>query len=352
MFSFYKKSLPQNRLTRVSMYVIQALVLVVALIIAVLVSVGKYVAYIDNMPHEDESIAVGTEEVGIPQFPVGVDPQNKEIAENPSAELFFEEYLVDENKVLSAHTSFFRKFLGELALNGWYQNLASVSSRMLVIQSGERKEQIATNFKKILKWTDAEKEEFLTRVTEGTVGIEEGVFFPDTYTVSRTATPEDVAELVLERFASEVLAHYGAEVDTIVPLEQALIVASLLEREAYDFEDMRHISGVIWNRLFTDMRLQIDATLQYVKGSKPHQPWWPKVIPDDKYLVSAFNTYRHEGLPPTAIANPSLEAILAALNPSETDCMFYFHDTDGGFHCTVTYEEHVAELKKYYGRGK
>ncbi len=170
--------------------------------------------------------------------------------------------------------------------------------------------------------------------------------------MNKGATPAEVAPLILDQFHTEVLSRYTTEVASVVPLHDALTIASLLEREAYDFEDMRHISGVIWNRLFIDMRLQLDATLQYAKGSKPSEPWWPKVRPVDKYIASAYNTYKYEGLPPTPIANPSLEAILAALNPSETECMFYFHDKNSGFHCAKTYEEHVALLKQYYGRGK
>jgi UPF0755 protein len=248
--------------------------------------------------------------------------------------------------------SWFNRIVGKLALTGWYQNLASASTRILVILPGERKEQVAGNFKKILGWTDAERDRFEMLISSSTPAMDEGKFYPGRYTVPRKAPPEEVAELVQARFVDEVLEHYGEEVDAIVPLEQAIIIASLLEREAYDFTDMRHISGIIWNRMFDDMRLQLDATLQYAKGSEPTQPWWPKVVPADKYIASPYNTYKNEGLPPTAIANPSAESILAALNPSKTDCMYYFHDQKGSFYCSVTYEEHVALLKKVYGRGK
>lgn len=287
-----------------------------------------------------------------PQFPIGVNPEKKEITENPRTQEFYEEHFDVSESELSFHAPWLQHVLGKLALFSLYQNLASASSRILVIQPGERHEQIAQNFKKILGWSGEEKTEFITLVTERIPSIREGKFQPGTYSVLRDATPSDVATLIADRFHSDVLEHYGPEIESVVSLEEALIVASLLEREAYDFEDMRHISGVIWNRLFSSMRLQIDATLQYVKGSNPQQPWWPQVRPSDKYIASLYNTYMHEGLPPTAIANPSPQAILAALNPSATECIFYFHDKKGGFHCTKTYEEHVSMLKKYYGRGK
>ena len=116
---------------------------------------------------------------------------------------------------------------------------------------------------------------------------------------------------------------------------------------------MRAISGIIWNRLVANMNLQIDATLQYAKAnSTATKSWWPKVTPADLSRKSPYNTYVHSGLPPTPIANPSVAAVLAALNPLNTSCMFYFHDNAGRFHCSDTYTEHVTLLKKYFGQGK
>jgi hypothetical protein len=286
------------------------------------------------------------------EFPVSVDPVRKEIVVNPGAEEYFAQHIQYSEDPTSAHTSFLGRTLGTLALMNWYQNLASVSSRILVIQSGERKEQVADNFGKILKWNNAEKKEFLGYIEGAAPAINDGKFYPGTYSVSKNAKPAEVAPLILDRFNNEVLSRYTDNVSAVVPIDEALTIASLLEREAYDFNDMRQNSGVIWNRLFIDMRLQIDATLQYAKGSKPSQPWWPQVLPADKNIASVYNTYKNAGLPPGPIANPSMESILAALNPVQTDCMYYFHDADSVFHCTKTYEEHVALLKQYYGRGR
>lgn len=285
-------------------------------------------------------------------FPVSVDPERKEIIEDPTVDTFLREHVASNASPRHSRLTWYRKAVAKLALFSWYQNLASPMSRILVVESGERKEQVVDNFGDILKWDTSEREEFLTLITSSTPVIDEGKFFPANYVVSKDATPADVAPLLLTRFNDEVLLRYTDEVRERVPLEDALTLASLLEREAYDFNDMRQISGVIWNRLFADMHLQIDATLQYVKGENPNQPWWPRVVPNDKYIESPYNTYENAGLPPAPIANPSLDAIVAALNPRKTDCMYYFHDREGEFHCTPTYEEHVALLKQYYGRGK
>ncbi len=292
-----------------------------------------------------------SEEVSI-TFPLGVDPKQEVIVENPELDLYLDTHSIVKKENESKHVSWIQKTFSKLALLPWYQNLASASTRTLVIQSGERREQVADNFGKILGWSNAEKAEFIDLIQGVEPAIEDGKYFPGIYVTNRAAKPLEVAPLVIERFTGEVLARYSREVEDVVPLSDALTIASLLEREAYDFIDMREISGVIWNRLFVDMRLQIDATLQYAKGSDPHQVWWPKVRPGDKYIASAYNTYKNGGLPPAPIANPSLEAIVAALNPKATDCMYYFHDRKSGFHCAKTYEEHVALLKEYYGRGK
>ena len=110
---------------------------------------------------------------------------------------------------------------------------------------------------------------------------------------------------------------------------------------------MNLISGIIWNRIFKGMKLQIDATLQYAKGSE-EAGWWREVTSEDKKIKSSYNTYLHIGLPPSAIANPGLNAITAAYNPQKTKCMFYLHDKNRNIHCAVTYEEHKKNIEKYY----
>ncbi len=295
----------------------------------------------------------GEGRIGREPFPVSVNPQNKTIIEHPEVETYFSEELAKTTKSTETEkVSILRKVVSKLALMDWYQSLAAGASRVLIIQPGERKEQIAMNFAKILKWDDEMEREFLASIISSDPVLFEGKFTPGTYIVARDAKPSDVIPLVLIRFEEDILSRYPEGVSDKVALFDALTIASLLEREAYDFEDMRYIAGIIWNRLFIDMNLQIDATLQYAKGTKSTKTWWPKPVPNDKYIDSPYNTYKNAGLPPTPIANPSADAVLAALNPRETDCLFYFHDRDGGFHCSVTYEGHVTLLKEYYGRGK
>ena len=135
----------------------------------------------------------------------------------------------------------------------------------------------------------------------------------------------------------------------MVSLDTAVKIASIIEREARGKDDMRLVSGVIWNRLFKEMSLDMDATLQYAKGNAD-TGWWPKVVPKDKFIDSPYNTYANEGLPPTPISNPRLSTIEAALNPKKTDYLFYIHDKYGIFRGARTYKEHKQNIARYYGK--
>lgn len=280
-------------------------------------------------------------------FPVSVNPQTQIIEESPYVAEFYTNTLA--NAPASADR-WWNKVASVLAPNDWYQNLASPVSRIIVIWPGERKEEVIQHIGDIMRWNGAERTEFQELIDSGAPVLSEGKYYPGQYVTHRRATPQDIQLIITSSFESEVLARYTDDVSSAVPLKDALIIASLLEREASDFENMREVSGVIWNRLFIDMPLQLDATLQYARGNKSYEPkWWPLVVPADKFIDSPFNTYQNSDLPPTPIANPSAEAILAALNPIVTDCLYYFHTDAGRYDCSATYQEHVSKLDQLYG---
>jgi len=283
-------------------------------------------------------------------FPVSVNAYTQVIKEDPVVNQYFYDALA---QAPTSKDRWWNKVAAVFSAHDWYQNMASPVSRILVIWPGERKEEITKHIGDILGWDETARTEF-QQLTDTTAPVMvDGKYFPSQYVAQSDATPADVHELISSTFKTSILDRYTPAVAAQVPLEQTLIIASLLEREASDFDNMREISGVIWNRLFINMPLQLDATLQYVKGGNVNEKkWWPIVKPDDKYLKSAYNTYKNNGLPPAPISNPSTEAILAALNPIFTDCLFYFHTNEGTYYCSATYEEHVTKLKSVYGRGK
>jgi len=289
-------------------------------------------------------------------FPVTVDPATKTITTDPKVEAL----LVTPPSQLPASVGVFHKAFQRLALKiaslPVYQQLASaagVPSLFVSISPGMRQEQVATAFGSQLGWTSKQRAEFVASAKKLEPDLPQGSTVPGIYFASIN-NPDDVAALVHDRFSSEILSRYSSTTQEQVPLNEAITIASLIEREAGSWDDMRMISGIIWNRLFAGMKLQIDATLQYAEANQTSgkKGWWPTVEPKDKYIKSAYNTYQHVGLPPAPIANPSVAAVVAALNPKKTDCLFYFHDKNGRFHCSTTYAEHVKLLKKYYGQGK
>lgn len=324
----------------------------IAMTLAVVAVVGTFTYFIEvtRQIAFDASHVTTTDRIQVEPFPVGVDPERKLIVELPDADGYMRNHAASRS--LAQERGTVGRLVASLSSFAWYQNLATPSARILIIQPGERKEEIAANISKILGWSPSDRNLFMKMVSSSTPELTDGKFYPGTYVVERYAPPDTVSPLISERFESEVLSRYTKEVEAVVPLNDALTIASLLEREAGGLEDMRLISGVIWNRLFADMKLQIDATLQYAKVTPQSRRWWPVPAPADKKIESPFNTYQNTGLPPSPIANPSLSAIIAALNPKKTECLFYFHDKKGAFHCSVTYEEHVELLKKYYGRGR
>ena len=283
-------------------------------------------------------------------FPVSVNTVTQEILDNPAVETFYMDTLAQSNR---SQDRWWNQVAAVFSSQTWWQNLASPVSRIVVVWPGQRKEEVANEVGDILRWNSSQRDEFQELITSEVPALEEGKFFPGQYVTHRYATPADVAELLLSEFDAQIQDRYTEDVSRHVQLEDALIIASLLEREASDFTNMREVSGVIWNRLFIDMPLQLDATLQYVRGSDPAEPkWWPAVRPQDKFLDSPYNTYAETGLPPQPIANPTPEAVLAALNPVNTDCYYYFHGPDRQYYCSVTYEEHVEKLRAVYGQGR
>ncbi|MCL4398013.1 endolytic transglycosylase MltG [Patescibacteria group bacterium] len=207
----------------------------------------------------------------------------------------------------------------------------------VTVAPGMRKEQIAEKMKDKFNWTQADLDGFLS--------FPEGEYFPDTYLISKTDGGKAAGQKMFDHF-NEKFAPLAPEfLAQNIKNDTAIKIASLIQREAGGKDDMPLIAGIIWNRLLKGMLLQIDASNQYAKGSSGN--WWPPVYGSDLKDDNPYNLYIYKGLPPTAISNPGLPAIEAVLNPTETDCLFYLHDKAKQIHCSVTYEEHLENIKKY-----
>ena len=250
---------------------------------------------------------------------------------------------------VSSGVVFYYKLDPELLTRlSFYIDLANPAMHMVRVQEGLRKEQIAEVVAQKLDWDEQDKENFINAHLVLKEDDLEGRYFPKTYIIHKDESPAEVTNVMLEEFSKQVeqIKKKNPKAKQIINDDTALKIASLIQREAGGKSDMRLISGIIWNRIFSGMKLQVDATLQYAKGSE-EDGWWSRVYSEDKKIDSEYNTYLHKGLPPGAIANPGPAAIAAAYNPQETKCMFYLHDKNRKIHCAVTYEDHKKNIDRY-----
>lgn len=200
---------------------------------------------------------------------------------------------------------------------------------------GERATQIATNAGELLPNFNTER--FITAAEP-----QEGKLWPETYFVPADYTDEELLTLMLETY-DENITTLTEQISThALTLDEILVLASIIEREANTKESKETVASVLQNRLDIGMALQADASIEYVLD-KPLS----ELTPDDLEIDSPYNTYLYPGLPPTPIGNPGLDAINAVLNPTESEYFYYITDDEGVFHYSETYNQHLRNIEKY-----
>lgn len=177
----------------------------------------------------------------------------------------------------------------------------------------------------------------------------EGRLFPDTYLVPKTIDSQGLVNIFAQTFEKKVIKDLASEIEkTSLSLDETITLASLVQRESRGFEEMKEVAAVLYNRLKINMALQVDASLQYVKGfDNESKSWWASPLAEDKEFDSPFNTYKYPGLPPKAICNPGLDALKAVLSPGENNYLYYLHDHQGTIHFATDLAGHNQNIKKY-----
>ncbi len=171
----------------------------------------------------------------------------------------------------------------------------------------------------------------------------EGFLFPGTYTVQNDTTAEQFRDMLLSAFAANVSPQMRADAAAQgVSFYQALIIASIVQRESRAPEIQPLIASVIYNRLRDGNRLAQTVTVQYALGRPGN--WWPRVTASGLEVDSPYNSYTRRGLPPTPIDSPGLSAIRAAVYPAQTEYRYHTAACGGGVAFAVTYEEHLANV--------
>ncbi len=177
----------------------------------------------------------------------------------------------------------------------------------------------------------------------------EGWFYPDTYHFSRGITDLQVFQHVswhMQKVLDEEWANRKEGLPIHTP-EEALILASIIEKEASVDRERAMIAAVFITRLKRGMRLQADPTVIY--GMR--EAFAGNIRRKDLRADTPYNTYIHKGLPPTPIALPSRASIAAVLNPADSEMVFFVSKRDGTHHFSATYKEHRGAVVRYQLKG-
>ena len=171
----------------------------------------------------------------------------------------------------------------------------------------------------------------------------EGLLFPETYDFEADRSPREVLQRLIDQ-TDRVMERSLAESDTDLDPYEALVKASLIERETRVSEERPRVAGVVENRLADGMRLQIDATVLYARGEHVE-----RVLIEDTEIESPYNTYHVAGLPPAPIAAPGEASVRAALDPEEHDFLFYVlaPECDGSHQFAEDSDGHQANVREF-----
>ncbi len=194
----------------------------------------------------------------------------------------------------------------------------------------------------------------------------EGFLFPDTYFVNKDIQEKELLEILSDNFTAKtqnLLSESNLQKVGLTK-EQAVIFASMVEREIHTEEDRPVVAGILLKRWREGMMLDVDATTQYVASlvdvcGKPEHclpnydetknfDWWPNILTqDDLELDSPYNTRKNPGIPPAPISNPGEKAIEAVLFAQESPHYFYLTDKEGVTHYASTLEQHNINVSRY-----
>jgi UPF0755 protein len=192
-----------------------------------------------------------------------------------------------------------------------------------------------------ITWTD---QELLAKLTTE-YRHPEGLFFPDTYLFAKGASDLQVyrqAFALMNRKLNEAWARRDLSLPYRSPYE-ALIMASIVEKETGQKSERGLVAGVFTNRLKVGMLLQTDPTVIYGMGER----YQGKIRKVDLLTDTAYNTYTRAGLPPTPISLPGAASLAAALNPDKTEALYFVARGDGTSHFSSNLSEHNQAVNRY-----
>lgn len=172
----------------------------------------------------------------------------------------------------------------------------------------------------------------------------EGYLYPETYIISQEESAHSIIDLMLKTFNERVVPVYEQS-GTEKSLDEIIILASMIEREAANDEERPLVASVFTNRIKIGQKLESCATVQYILGERKDV-----LSLDDIAIESPYNTYKNAGLPIGPIAMPGIKSIEAAINPAETDYLYFVAEEDGsGNRFSKSFSEHNQKTVEIQG---
>jgi UPF0755 protein len=250
---------------------------------------------------------------------------------------------------------------GSTVVNITEQFMHGTNDVKVVFYEGWRVEEFAREAERLLSNVDYSKFIAASKPYEG-------YLFPDTYFFKKEATVEDLVSTLRSTFntkTSDILTQENLGKVGLTE-EQAVVLASIVEREVATDTDRQLVAGILLKRLRGGVKLDADATVQYavafekscgmagscsadslVKDEK-NIDWWPKSLSqEDLNVDSPYNTRKNLGLPPTPISSVSGSSLVAVMTPKNSGYYYYLNGTDGSTHYAKTLEEHSLNIQKY-----
>lgn len=187
------------------------------------------------------------------------------------------------------------------------------------------------------KFSGFNSREFLDKA-----GKKEGYLFPDTYFFLPNVETAEIIKTLEATFFTRI-ADLEEDIEAFgEPLHSIVTMASILEKEARTTETRRIIAGILWKRIDIGIALQVDAVFGYINGKNTYQ-----LTLEDLAIDSPYNTYKYAGLPPGPITNPGFDSLYAAVNPIQSEYLYFLSDRSGIMHYSKTFDEHKRKKSLY-----
>jgi len=214
-------------------------------------------------------------------------------------------------------------------------------ARKITLPEGSSSIEMAEILEKELPAFNAD--DFINEVADNNY---EGYLFPDTYFLTPNIKAHDLILMMRENFVRQIQEYQKDVEKSNRPLNDIVIMASIIEDEANSsLKAKRTVSGILWNRLRLGMPLQVDAPFVYYNGKHSYT-----LTKEDLKEDQPYNTYVNKGLPPTAITNPGIDSLRAAIAPNQTEYLYFMSDKSGNMHYAKDFDGHQRNRERYLGK--